>query len=176
MSVRVVGTSPSAAGQAATVGIGSVTTGAPGSGAIVTNSGTSSAAVFNFTIPAGAAGLGTVTPSTPARVLGTAFQPNTAKACLVSYTLKTQVANPIVIGTSVSTIQLLSDSAATPTTERGRVEATSGVAISVNIVLTTSNTATLTYMVPAGHYVRLVASGSGTHTETIVAQVEEALG
>ncbi len=44
------------AGAAATVGIGAVTTGAAGSQASVTNSGTTSAAVLNFTIPQGAAG------------------------------------------------------------------------------------------------------------------------
>lgn len=40
-------------GRAATITIGKVTTGAPGSLASVTNSGTSSAAVFDFTIPTG---------------------------------------------------------------------------------------------------------------------------
>jgi hypothetical protein len=43
-------------GAAATVSVGTVSTGNPGSAAIVTNSGTSSAAVFNFTIPQGATG------------------------------------------------------------------------------------------------------------------------
>jgi hypothetical protein len=44
------------AGVAATVSVGSVTTGAAGTQATVTNSGTASAAVLNFTIPQGAAG------------------------------------------------------------------------------------------------------------------------
>jgi len=47
-----------AQGSAATVAIGSVTTGAAGSSASVTNSGTSTAATFNFTIPQGATGAG----------------------------------------------------------------------------------------------------------------------
>ncbi|MCA6107717.1 hypothetical protein [Bradyrhizobium cenepequi] len=42
-----------AKGDGATVSVGTTTTGAPGSGASVTNSGTSSDAVFDFTIPAG---------------------------------------------------------------------------------------------------------------------------
>ena len=42
-----------ATGTAATISVGSTTTGAAGSSASVTNSGTSSAAVFNFTIPRG---------------------------------------------------------------------------------------------------------------------------
>lgn len=43
-------------GGGATVAVGTTTTGAPGSNASVTNSGTSTAAIFNFTIPAGATG------------------------------------------------------------------------------------------------------------------------
>ncbi|WP_243303801.1 collagen-like protein [Geothrix oryzisoli] len=44
------------AGAAATVTVGTTTTGAAGTSASVTNSGTSSAAVLNFTIPQGVAG------------------------------------------------------------------------------------------------------------------------
>jgi hypothetical protein len=44
------------AGAAASVAVGTVTTGAPGSSASVVNAGTTSAAVLNFTIPAGATG------------------------------------------------------------------------------------------------------------------------
>lgn len=43
-------------GAAATVTVGKVTTGAAGSNAAVTNSGTSGAAILNFTIPRGATG------------------------------------------------------------------------------------------------------------------------
>lgn len=46
------------AGSAATIAVGSVTTGAAGTNASVTNSGTSSAAVFDFVIPRGADGSG----------------------------------------------------------------------------------------------------------------------
>lgn len=45
-------------GAAATVGVGNVTTGAAGSHASVTNRGTSTAAILDFTIPQGAAGVG----------------------------------------------------------------------------------------------------------------------
>lgn len=45
-------------GAAATIAVGTVTTGAPGSSATVTNSGTSSAAVFDFSIPQGQPGSG----------------------------------------------------------------------------------------------------------------------
>jgi len=43
-------------GTAATIAVGSVTTGAAGSSATVTNSGTSGAAVFDFQIPRGDTG------------------------------------------------------------------------------------------------------------------------
>jgi hypothetical protein len=45
-----------ATGAAATIAVGTTTTGAEGTNASVTNSGTSSAAVFDFTIPRGATG------------------------------------------------------------------------------------------------------------------------
>ena len=45
-----------ATGTAATLTLGTVTTGAAGSSVIITNSGTTSAAVFNFTIPRGDTG------------------------------------------------------------------------------------------------------------------------
>lgn len=41
------------AGAAATIAVGTVSTGSPGSSATITNVGTSNAAVFNFSIPAG---------------------------------------------------------------------------------------------------------------------------
>ena len=47
---------PGPAGQAATITVGSTTTGAPGTQAQVTNTGTENAAIFNFTIPQGAQG------------------------------------------------------------------------------------------------------------------------
>ena len=47
---------PGQSGGGATVSVGNTTTGSPGSNAAVTNSGTPSAAVFNFTIPQGSQG------------------------------------------------------------------------------------------------------------------------
>ena len=48
-------------GAAATIAVGTVTTGAPGTSATVVNSGTSSAAIFDFTIPRGDPGSGSGT-------------------------------------------------------------------------------------------------------------------
>ncbi len=93
----------------------------------------------------------------------------------VSYSVRTTVTNPLLAGTSTATVTLLSDAANPPTTERGRVEASSAVGLAVSIALTTSNTAQLSYIVPAGHWVRLVESKSGTGSTAIVSQVEETL-
>jgi hypothetical protein len=125
--------------------------------------------------PAGSPGLVSVAPAASARALGTSFQPSATKATFVSYAVKTSVTNPLAIGSSVATVTLLSDAATTPTTERGRVEAASSVGLAVSIALTTSNTAQLSYVVPAGHWVRLVSTVSGTGSTAIVSQVEETL-
>jgi hypothetical protein len=63
------------AGAAATIAVGSVTTGAAGSSASVVNAGSSSAAVLNFTIPAGATG-----PQGPAGPAGGNYTLPTATA------------------------------------------------------------------------------------------------
>ena len=60
-------------GAAATVTVGTVTTGEPGTDAIVTNSGTENAAVLNFTIPrgeTGTAGAGVPDGGTVGQLLG----------------------------------------------------------------------------------------------------------
>lgn len=116
------------------------------------------------------------TVSTPTRTLNSNFTPNATKAVLCIYSVKTQVTNPLLVGTSTATVQLLSDTATTPTTERARAEASSGVGITVTVALTTSNTATLTYLCPAGHKVRLASTTSGTGSVSIVSQTEIALG
>ena len=56
---------PGPPGPAATIAVGTVVTTAPGSPATIVNSGTSSDAVFNFTIPAGEQGVGIQGPQGP---------------------------------------------------------------------------------------------------------------
>lgn len=58
-------------GQAATIQVGQVATGEPGSQAAVTNSGTENAAVLNFTIPQGAVGQTGPVGATPNLTIGT---------------------------------------------------------------------------------------------------------
>ncbi len=64
-------------GNAATVAVGTVTTGAAGSSATVTNAGTSAAAVFNFSIPKGDTGATGTTGATGAT--GSTHRRNAAK-------------------------------------------------------------------------------------------------
>lgn len=77
--------SPGSPGTAATITVGTTTTGTAGSSASVTNSGTSSAAVLDFTIPRGATGdtgpantlsIGTVTSGTTPSATITGTAPN----------------------------------------------------------------------------------------------------
>lgn len=86
---------PGSPGAAATIAVGTTTTGNPGTNASVTNSGTSSAAVFNFAIPKGAKG----DPGDP----GT---PGTAATIAVG---TTQTGNP---GTNASVVNSGTSSAA----------------------------------------------------------------
>jgi hypothetical protein len=64
-----------AAGAAATIAVGTVTTGAAGSSVVVTNTGTSSAAIFDIAIPVGATGAtgatGPTGPTGPSGSIGT---------------------------------------------------------------------------------------------------------
>lgn len=160
------------AGAAATISVGSVAALAPGSAPTVANTGTSSAAILAFGIPTGEI----VTPSAPTRMLGTAFQISPTKAALACYSVALSVTNPLLVGSSTAQVQLLSDAAASPTTVRETATAGSAVGVTVSLQLTTSNAIPLCYLVPAGHYVKLVSSTTGTASVSIVSQTEEVLG
>ena len=71
IAVTAVGPQGPQGEGSATVSIGNTTTGSAGSSAIVTNTGSATAAVLNFTIPAGAAGVaGSQGPAGPAGPAG----------------------------------------------------------------------------------------------------------
>lgn len=102
-------TVPGPAGAAATVAVGTTTTGLAGTSASVTNSGTSAAAVFNFTIPRGQDGtngtngtngnaatitVGTTTtgaPATPASVTNV----GTSNAAVFNFTIPKGDVGPV---------------------------------------------------------------------------------
>jgi hypothetical protein len=152
-------------------------TGAQGTAGPVGPTGaTGSAGPTGATGPQGPAGFGTVTPSTPARALNAAFQPSTTKAVECSYSVALSVTNPLVAGNSTVTVQLLSDTTNPPTTVRETISASSAVGLAVSIALTTGNTIPLRYLCPAGHYVLLKSTVTGTGSATLAAQTEEVLG
>lgn len=124
----------------------------------------------------GPAGLGTVTPSTPTRAIGTAFRPSTTKATLCTYSVQVQAATPLLAGSATATVELLSDANATPTTVRARASVGQQVGLTVSVAITDSNVIPLSYIVPAGHYVLLKSTTTGTASTSIVAQTEETLG
>lgn len=93
-----------AAGAAATVTVGTVTTGAAGTSATVTNSGTSSAAVLNFTIPQGAAGAAGATGATgPSGVIS-------VSAPITNSGTSTSAVLGITVGTTASSVCAGNDS------------------------------------------------------------------
>jgi hypothetical protein len=162
-------------GSAATVTVGTVSTGAPGSSATVTNTGTSNAAVLNFSIPAGQTGATGSTGSTGAT--GPAGSPpvKTFNSPLkiiainsiqqISATQDAQVTYSVDIQTSVSlsgsatgTVFLeYADNAGFTTNvkEVGRfVNGQSGTLV-VGLTLTQTSTANLSGIIPAGKYARV---------------------
>lgn len=164
------------AGTAATITIGTVTTGAAGSSANVTNSGSSSAATFNFTIPQGIQGstgsagpantltIGTVTTgaagsSASATVTGTT--PNQT----LNLTIPQGIQGPAGAGapdattTSKGSVQLAGDlagTAALPTVPalankaNNSITITAGTGLTGGGDLTASRTLTVSYGTAAG--------------------------
>ena len=84
-----------APGQAATVQVGQVTTGEPGSNATVTNSGTENAAVLDFSIPRGATGAKGDIGATPNITVGevTTLEPGQQATASMSGTAENPVLN-----------------------------------------------------------------------------------
>lgn len=114
----------------------------------------------------------TYTPSTPNRALNVVFTPSATKAVWVCYSISiTAVAS--LSSNQVGTVQLLSDNLANPTTVRDIVSSGINLTLGISVGFTVSQTASLKYLVPPGHKVRLVSSTTGNPTISIVSQVEE---
>lgn len=97
-----------AKGDAATIAIGTVTTGAPGSNAQVTNSGTANTVVLNFVLPRGDAGPSTIAaPTSRTTALATAYQAtNPAKPAKVTVNL-TSTANLSLSGGATNSADIV---------------------------------------------------------------------
>ena len=138
------------AGSAATITVGTTTTGNPGTNASVTNSGTSSAAVFNFTIPRGNTGatgpqgpdgdaatiaVGTVTTGAPG-TSATVVNSGTSSAAVLDFTIPRGDKGEAGSGAG--------DMLAADYDPNGTVQNAGGIVDYVDSVMPTVNDATLT--------------------------------
>lgn len=103
------------------------------------------------------------TESTPARVLGTPFAPNAIKPTLCVYSVQSVCAHG-----NDGNVQLLCDASNPPTTKVGEFRASlTDDAASMTL------SGQLIYLCPPGHFVELVAAGTGTLS--IISQAEIAM-
>lgn len=176
-------------GAAATVSVGTTTTGLPGSNASVTNAGTSSAAVLNFTIPRGDKGdQGDQGPAGPAVVsaaaarspaYATAYQTaNPSKPSFISAVIET-IHSVAVVGTIQDTVELRigANAAQVAAGTGGNVVAQTNqrvTAVLTLVGLVIGQRDTLQAWVPAGWYWALRRT-TGT-AATIVSATEQELG
>jgi hypothetical protein len=157
--------SPGPQGSSGTVSVGTVTTGASGSAAEVTNSGTPSAAVLNFTIPKG--DIGDVTPAaTAAKNAAEAAATASAASSTAAQSSATSATASATAAQSSATAA--STSAATATTKSQEASTSaSNAAASAQSVLTAANTATTKAQESAAS---AAASLSSANTATTKAQ------
>ena len=115
-----------------------------------------------------------VTVSTPARVFGTPFQPHGTRPVQCTYAIQ-QTCTVTLGGDIETTVELLSDAANPPTVVRARAKLRNALGLGVGVGQTTEHIVSLHYMVPAGHWVNLVATTEAGSTAAISAQCEEVL-
>lgn len=159
------------------------TTGATGSqgpigvtGSTGSTGSTGAAGTNGSTGAQGPAGFSTVTPSTPSRTIGTAFQPSATNAVFCLYSIQIACTASLT-GGQAGQVQLLSDASNPPTTVRATIANQNTSSLTIGLTVVNNQTATLPYLVPIGHYVKLVSTNTtGTPTYTMVAQTEETLG
>jgi hypothetical protein len=115
--------------------------------------------------------------STPSFTLnGAGIQPDATHDVLLSFSVKIATTLSLTTGTA-GHVDLLCDSASTPTTVVETVSGESTGTLTVGLNLVASNTLVLHYRVPAAHYCRLVtANDTGTPTFTLSRQVKQILG
>lgn len=93
-------------------------------------------------------------PTNPVRALNTNFTPNTTRPTLCIYTVQIQGQTTLLSGDD-GTIELRSDTATPPVTVRCSVRNRIAQALGVTVGTQSAIRGTLTYLVPAGHNVRL---------------------
>lgn len=113
-----------------------------------------------------------VTPSTPTRALGTTYQNTSGKVLRVTPSIEVSATSLLLTGSKIK-VELISDSATTPTTVRGTV----GQSVAGVLSLTNANTISVSYDVPPNHYYRTlttqVSGGASGSSATLVNWTEE---
>lgn len=108
--------------------------------------------------------------SSPGRTLDTDFRPSASRPVLVIYTVR--IAGTATGNLTGGRIDLLSDSATTPTTERCQARSSWKVTGALTTFAQAADSI-LTYLVPAGDYVRMVTTTeNGAPTFTLIDQTE----
>lgn len=117
------------------------------------------------------------TPTLPARFLNSAgFQISATKHVLVSYSVKI-VCTATIGSAQDGKVELLSDAGATPTAIRATAQHSCAATLAAALQLVSGQTVQLSYLVPAGHYVRLITSQTaGSPVFELVSTVESVLG
>lgn len=110
------------------------------------------------------------TPSTPARTLNTVFTPSATNAVMVFYTVSISCSMTLTSG-QTGAVELRSDTNPTPTTVRARVSNTNSGTLTIGLALVNAQEAELSYLVPAGHNIKLVSSGTATIAITSQSEV-----
>lgn len=121
--------------------------------------------------------LNSLPPSTPPtittginRALNSNFTVNATKPAVVFYSVKCQVTNPLLVGTSTATAFLeISTNGGTTWTLAGQAANESGVGITVTVQLTNGQTGILSAPIPANALVRIRTATTGTGAVTYIA-------
>lgn len=164
------------AGAAATVAIGTVTTGAAGTQASVTNSGSPSAAVLNFVIPQGAAGTSGPVGGAGGEISGIPFMSvyhsvsfNTLYYSVNHSNSSADESEPVLTwtpsGCTATKLSVFSrqSNTVTITLRAGSLGAIANTALSCSVSSNSSCTSTGTVVVPADGFLDFAISGaSGT--------------
>lgn len=113
-----------------------------------------------------------VTPSAPTRALSTTYQNTSGKVLRVTPSIEVSATSLLLTGSKIK-VELMSDSATTPTTVRGTV----GQSVAGVLSLTNANTIPVSYDVPPNHYYRTlttqVSGGTSGSSATLVTWTEE---
>lgn len=101
------------------------------------------------------------TVNTPSRTFNSNFTPHATKGVWVSYTVEISCVATLSGGQS-GTVELRSDTNATPTTVRAQAYNANSVSLAIALTAVNTQRVQLSYFVPPGHNVRLVTSGSAS--------------